>query len=386
MTEVYNNINVFFRDGGLFLYPIAIVFAFGIAIAIERWLFLTREKVRNVKAFREFLPLLRSTDMEKMHQYSRENTAPVTRIIACGLDMMKVSKQRADVENSMSEGMLETLPKLEKRTGYLSVLANVATLLGLLGTIVGLIGAFTAVSDADPAQKSQLLSSSIAVAMNTTAFGLIAAIPLLILHAILQNKTGAIVSSIEMSAVKFLNLMTLNRFIEAGLARSAYENINPSATSPVQPSSAAQPVPHPPQEMSAVPVTHVQSAPVAQAAPQSAPVTQAAPHSVQEPSPAPVPVPPTHQPTQETTLTTQATTAVETPPQAGQQVTVAPATLTTESAPVEANAPEQKPESTDNSPASDATESMTETSKDQSVETQTADNNASTNVEQKLAN
>jgi biopolymer transport protein ExbB len=219
MAEVYNTIVDFFQEGGLFLVPISLVLAIGLAIAFERWVFLNREKWRNRRAFDEFLPLLRTTDMEKMQMYSRENQAPVTRIIACGLDMMKVSKQRADVENSMSEGMLETMPRLERRTGYLSVLANVATLLGLLGTIIGLIGAFRAVASVDPAQKSEMLSSSISVAMNTTAFGLMAAIPLLVLHALLQNKTTAIVSGIQMSAVKFLNMMTLHRFIEAGAPR-----------------------------------------------------------------------------------------------------------------------------------------------------------------------
>ncbi|MFT6388563.1 MAG: biopolymer transport protein ExbB/TolQ [Cellvibrionaceae bacterium] len=227
MSDFYSTVITFFQEGGLFLYPIALVFAIGLLIAIERWFYLSREKSRNAKAFSEFLPLLRTTDIEKMQSFSRESRAPVTRIIACGLDMMKVSRQRADVENSMSEGMLEALPLLEKRTGYLSVLANVATLLGLLGTIIGLIGAFTAVANADPAQKSQLLSTSISVAMNTTAFGLIAAIPLLILHAILQNKTASVVTSIEMAAVKFLNMMTLHRFIEAGIARSG-RDLTPS--------------------------------------------------------------------------------------------------------------------------------------------------------------
>lgn len=217
--DIYNTVVKFFQEGGLFIYPISIVLVLGVAISVERWLFLAREKYRNRKAFEDFLPLLRTTDIEKMQMYSRESTAPVTRIIGCGLDMMKVSRHRADVENSMSEGMLETMPKLEARIGYLAVLANVATLLGLLGTIIGLIGAFTAVANADPAQKSELLSVSISVAMNTTAFGLIAAIPLLICHAVLQNKTTKIVSSIQMSAVKFLNIMTVHRFIDAGVPR-----------------------------------------------------------------------------------------------------------------------------------------------------------------------
>lgn len=219
MIDVYSTITRFFQDAGIFIYPIAVVLAVGLAIALERWIFLAREKVRNKNAFHDFLPLLRTTDIEKMERYSREVQTPITRIIACGLDMMKVSRQRGDIENSMSEGMLETMPRLENRTGYLAVLANVATLLGLLGTIIGLISAFTAVAMADPAQKSTLLSESISVAMNTTAFGLMSAIPLLIFHAVLQNKTAAIVNSIEMGAVKFLNVMTLNRFIEANIAR-----------------------------------------------------------------------------------------------------------------------------------------------------------------------
>ena len=217
--DFYNTIVTFLKDGGFFIFPIACVLIIGLVIAIERWVYLNSEKRRNKKAFEEFQPLLRTVDIEKMMHFSRENKSPVIRIIGCGIDMMKVSKMRGDVENAMSEGMLESMPKLQQRTGYLAVLANVATLLGLLGTIIGLIAAFTAVANADPAQKSELLSRSISVAMNTTAFGLIAAIPLLILHSLLQNKTTSIVNSIEMAAVKFLNIMTVNKAIYAGAPR-----------------------------------------------------------------------------------------------------------------------------------------------------------------------
>ena len=188
--DFFSSIAKFFQDGGLFIYPIALVLAIGVAITVERWRFLNSEKSRNLKAFDDFLPLLRTDDHDKMTLFTRDNDAPVSRMIGCGLDMMRVTKQRADVEQAMSEGMMEAVPRLEQRTGYLAVLANVATLLGLLGTIIGLIAAFTAVANADPAEKSKLLSLSISVAMNTTAFGLIAAIPLLISHALLTNKTN----------------------------------------------------------------------------------------------------------------------------------------------------------------------------------------------------
>jgi biopolymer transport protein ExbB/TolQ len=107
----------------------------------------------------------------------------------------------------MEEGLLEVLPNIERRTPYLATFANIATLLGLLGTIIGLIAAFTAVANADPAEKASLLSESISIAMNTTAFGLMAAIPLLLVHSVLQSKTSAIVESLEIAVVKFLNLM-----------------------------------------------------------------------------------------------------------------------------------------------------------------------------------
>ncbi len=217
--EFFAAIVKFFQEGGLFLYPIALVFAIGIAITIERWRFLNKQRAENLKAFDDFLPLLRTDDHEKMTLFTRDNVAPVSRMIGCGLDMMKVTQQRADVEQAMSEGMMESVPRLEERTGYLAVLANVATLLGLLGTIIGLIAAFTAVANADPSEKAKLLSLSISVAMNTTAFGLIAAIPLLIAHAILTNKTGKIIGGIEMAGVKFLNVMTLNRAIQAGIPK-----------------------------------------------------------------------------------------------------------------------------------------------------------------------
>lgn len=218
--DFLSGITSFFRDGGLFIYPIALVLILGLAISVERWRFLNVERLRNQKAFNDFLPLLRTDDHAKMTLFTRDNNAPVSRMIGCSLDMMQVTRQRADVEQAMAEGMMETVPRLEERTGYLAVLANVATLLGLLGTIIGLIAAFSAVANADPSEKSKLLSLSISVAMNTTAFGLIAAIPLLITHAMLTNKTNAIIGSIEMAGVKFLNVMTLNRAIEAGMPKA----------------------------------------------------------------------------------------------------------------------------------------------------------------------
>lgn len=188
------------------MYPIALVMAMGIAITLERWVFLTMAKVANRKAFDAMLPLIKKRDFDALVKMgSAPKAAPIARIIAAGAARLKVTQDRDDISYAMEEGVMEVTPRLEKRTTYLSTLANLATLLGLLGTIIGLIDAFAAVANAAPAEKAALLSASISVAMNTTAFGLVAAIPLLIFYALLQTKTTEIVDSLEMAGVKFLN-------------------------------------------------------------------------------------------------------------------------------------------------------------------------------------
>jgi biopolymer transport protein ExbB len=139
---------------------------------------------------------------------AEKSKAAIARVLGYGLNRSQSARRRDDIEVAMEEGLMEVVPNLEKRTGYLATFANIATLLGLLGTIIGLIQAFTAVSNVDPAEKADLLSASISVAMNTTAFGLMAAIPLLLIHALLQTKTTELVDSLEMAAVKFLNILT----------------------------------------------------------------------------------------------------------------------------------------------------------------------------------
>jgi biopolymer transport protein ExbB len=205
----------FFQVGGPFMYPIAVVLVVGLAVVLERWLFLTRAKMSNRRAFNTILPLLNKRDYNAVMQFAKSNRAPVARIIASGVARMGQTQRRDEIEFAMEEGVLEAVPRLEKRTPYLATLANISTLLGLLGTIIGLIAAFTAVANADPTEKASLLSESISVAMNTTAFGLIAAIPLLLFHAMLQTKTTEIVDSLEMAGVKCLNLLAESRMVAA---------------------------------------------------------------------------------------------------------------------------------------------------------------------------
>lgn len=199
----------FFQEGGMFMYPIAFLLALGLAIVIERYMSLTFARSENKTAFNRLYGLLKKNDLETATKESGSGKTAVAEVLNYGLERMQTSgSDRQDIELAMEEGLMESIPQLEKRTHYLATLANVATLLGLLGTIIGLIQAFTAVANANPADKADMLSASISVAMNTTAFGLMVAIPLLLLHAVLQTKTTAIVDSLEMASVKFLNLLT----------------------------------------------------------------------------------------------------------------------------------------------------------------------------------
>ncbi|MEH6581553.1 MAG: MotA/TolQ/ExbB proton channel family protein [Halioglobus sp.] len=203
--DIYETVVRFFQTGGPFMYPIATVLVIGLAIAIERWVVLTLARRTNRRAFDTLMGQLREKNYQSVVAAGGDSRVPMNRIVAAGIARFTGSKRRDDIESAMEEGVLEALPRLEKRTPYLATLANVATLLGLLGTIIGLIAAFTAVADAAPTEKASMLSSSISVAMNTTAFGLISAIPLLLLHAVLQTKTTEIVDSLEMACVKVLN-------------------------------------------------------------------------------------------------------------------------------------------------------------------------------------
>lgn len=208
-----NSIFAFFQNGGPFMWPIALVLAFGLAIGLERFLFLTSAKITNKLAFDRIIPNLKKKNYREVVTYGQSSKAPIARIIAAGVARMSQSQRRDDIELAMEEGILEAMPRLERRTPYIATFANIATLLGLLGTIIGLISAFESVANADPAEKASQLSSSISIAMNTTAFGLMAAIPLLLLHAFLQNKTTDIIDGLEMASVKCLNMMQRSKSI-----------------------------------------------------------------------------------------------------------------------------------------------------------------------------
>jgi biopolymer transport protein ExbB len=205
---VLDKIVGFFLEGGFWMYPILTVGAIGFAIGIERFIKLALVERANRRTWNELHPVLVEGDFDRAREMTSDDGSTIGRLLEVGLERQGTVRRREDIEIAMEESMMEIIPQLERRISYIALSANLSTLLGLLGTIIGLIAAFSAVSGANPAEKADLLSASISIAMNTTAFGLMAAIPLLIVHSYLNSKAGGIVDSLEMASVKTLNVIT----------------------------------------------------------------------------------------------------------------------------------------------------------------------------------
>ena len=216
--DFFNMIARFFQGGGHFMYPIAVVLVVAVAIAIERFVYLSLVASRNRTLWNELSPLLAQGNFKAAVDLTAHSDSAIGQILNYGLARVQSARRRDDIEKAMEESLMEVLPKLERRTHYLATFANLATLLGLLGTVMGLISAFGAVATVNPAEKANLLSASISVAMNCTAFGLMTAVPLLVIHAFLQTKTTELIDSLEMASVKFLNAITERRSEAAAAA------------------------------------------------------------------------------------------------------------------------------------------------------------------------
>lgn len=198
-------ITSFFRDGGLFMYFILIVSIIGVAIMIERGILLIHKyNVDGRSLWKKVSKFLMEGNVEQARALCNDMRVPLMRILHHGI-AASAHGSVEDIQTAIDEVALEIIPTIDKRVAYLAALANIATLLGLLGTIQGLIQAFAAIAHADPSQKAALLASGIAIALYTTAFGLIVAIPLLLMYTILQAKAQKIVDEIDEFSVKLIN-------------------------------------------------------------------------------------------------------------------------------------------------------------------------------------
>jgi biopolymer transport protein ExbB/TolQ len=197
----------FFIEGGIWMIPIGFISFLVAGIAVERVIFLFfRYNINGTAFMAQVQKLVMANNIDRAIKLC--NAAPnaaLPRIVKAGLT--RANKGETEIQNAVEEASLEVVPLLQKRTGALSGLASVATLFGLLGTVMGLIDAFRVVAEAPADQKSALLTKYISVAMGTTAFGLMVAIPSILIHMGLSGVTKKIVDEIDMYSVKLENLL-----------------------------------------------------------------------------------------------------------------------------------------------------------------------------------
>jgi len=198
-----------FQEGGWGMYPILLFQILAIGIIVERSIFVYKCSINKDVFLATMQKCILAGDVGRAIKMCSAANAPLARIVKAGL--MKVNRPDAEVQAAMDEAALRELPKVEERTGYLALLANLAMLSGLLGTVTGLIAAFGAVANADASSKATMLAKGISEAMNCTAFGLLAAIVALIGFALLNGKTQHLLDDINGATVQVVNLVVSNR-------------------------------------------------------------------------------------------------------------------------------------------------------------------------------
>ena len=199
------------KDGGFWMIPILVVAVIALAIAFERLFYiLFRANINSTAFVGSVQKLIMANNIDRAIKLcNAEPHAALPRVVKAGL--IRANRNEKDIENAIDEAILEVAPKINKRTNYLAMLANVATLLGLLGTIWGLIEAFKAVATAPPELKQTMLAGGISMAMYTTAGGLMVAIPILLIHAIVLNRSNKILDDVDYYGLKMVNLLTARR-------------------------------------------------------------------------------------------------------------------------------------------------------------------------------
>lgn len=200
-----------FKDGGIFMWPILGAFVFAAAISFERLFYIVfRANINSTAFMAQIQKLIMANNIDRAIKLcNAEPHAALPKVVKAGLT--RANRTEKEIENAIDEATLEIGPLIAKRTGYLPMLANVATLTGLLGTIVGLVQSFQAVAVASAETKQTLLAAGISVAMYTTAGGLIAAIPTLVLHGIITARSNKILDDVDQYGLKTVNLLTARR-------------------------------------------------------------------------------------------------------------------------------------------------------------------------------
>lgn len=220
-------------EGGIPVYIMVTLTAFGIAVCYERINSLYfKYSIKTDEFMKQLRTLLMSDKIEEAIAFcSSQGQAMLPRVIKNILE--RSDRDDENIRNAHDIASMEVIPQITKGMGYLVMIANVATLLGLLGTIHGLIISFQAVSFADPAQKQTLLAQGISHSMNVTAMGLLVAIPVMILYAFLQSKQNKLIEEIVYHSAKVCDML-ISRNYEPFDEKKAYGTANQEVPAPTK--------------------------------------------------------------------------------------------------------------------------------------------------------
>lgn len=208
-VSMFGALKGFFSDGGIFMWIILITWLTGLGLSIAKFIMLKRNDISNNKLFDKIKGSVLQNNVEEAISVCSGSGAVLPQILRSGLK--RANEERQLVEDALSASIMEHTPKITYQLSYISLIANISTLLGLLGTIQGLILSFAAVGSAEAGNKAAALAEGIAKAMNTTAFGLISAITIMVFHTFLTNKAVKINDKIDETAAKLLDLLSVKK-------------------------------------------------------------------------------------------------------------------------------------------------------------------------------
>lgn len=200
-----------FNDGGPAMYVIAVVGLMVIFLILERFLTLKNLSIDKIDFSDNLFGMILRGELRQAITYCDSRSVPLTNTLKSGLVQVLNRRPDEEVQVAMDAAVLRESPRLEGWTAFLAVFGNVATLIGLLGTISGLIHGFSAVNQADPAQKAELLSKSISEALNCTAFGLAVAVIAILFYGYFQVRIGRASNDMLESSMTLMNLVVSNR-------------------------------------------------------------------------------------------------------------------------------------------------------------------------------
>ncbi|NND59692.1 MAG: MotA/TolQ/ExbB proton channel family protein [Gammaproteobacteria bacterium] len=201
--QVYEALTRFLIAGGFFMLPIAIVCMVGMMVALERVGFLAYTTVMGKRTWKRVLPLIDTGNFDAAANAASTARCAMGDMLCRGLRSLHHGRRQDDIERAMESSLDDILPRLERHTHYLVKFANVAILTGLLGTLVAFASVFATVTQSHPSEQAELMAAGVAASINPAAFGLIVAIPLLLIHTFLQTLTTDLMDHFEMVAAHF---------------------------------------------------------------------------------------------------------------------------------------------------------------------------------------